>query len=299
MDIAITGSSGLIGTALREAMAAAGHRVVRVVRSQSGTVAGDSILWDPPEGTIDAAGLEGVDAVVHLAGAGIGDHRWTAAYKRELRDSRLQGTGLIARTLPRLQRPPAVLVSASGIDYYGDRGDEELTEKSTPGEGFLAELCQAWEAATAPAEAAGIRVAYLRNGMVLGREASALRRQLPLFKLGLGGRFGSGRQWQSWIHLDDEIAAIRHLIDGDHRGPTNLTAPNPVRNSDFARTLGTVLRRPSIMPVPKFGPRLVLGRDLADTLLFESKRVLPAALLADGFTFTHPELEGALRDLLG
>jgi len=298
VDVAITGSSGLIGTALRDALAGAGHRVVRVVRAASGTVAGDSIRWDPPAGTIDAAGLEGVDAVVHLAGAGIGDHRWTAAYKRELRDSRLLGTALIARTVAGLQRPPAMLVSASGVDYYGDRGDEELTEKSTHGAGFLADLCQAWEAATAPAEAAGIRVAYLRNGMVLGRQAPALRRQLPLFKLGLGGRFGSGRQWQSWIHLDDEVAAIRHLIDGDHRGPANLTAPTPVRNRDFAKTLGRVLRRPAAVPVPKFGPRLVLGRELADTLLFESKRVLPAALLAAGFTFTHPELDGALRDLL-
>jgi uncharacterized protein (TIGR01777 family) len=191
-----------------------------------------------------------------------------------------------------------VLVTASGVDYYGDRGDEELTESSTPGSSFLADLCQAWEADTAPAEAAGIRVAHVRNGMVLARQAPALRRQLPLFKLGLGGPFGSGRQWQSWIHVDDEIAAIRHLIDGDHRGPANLTAPNPVRNRDFAKTLGRVLRRPAIVPVPKIGPRLVLGRELADTLLFESKRVLPAALLAAGFRFTQPELEGALRDLL-
>jgi uncharacterized protein len=295
MDIAVTGSSGLIGTALVDALGAAGHRVVRVVR---GAPTGDAIAWDPKAGTIDGAGLDGVGAVVHLAGAGIGDRRWNDAYKREIVDSRVQGTGLLARTLAGLTRPPAVLVSASAIGWYGDRGDEVLDETSGPGTGFFPDVCRQWEAAADPARAAGIRVAHPRSGIVLTPKGGALKKELPLFKLGLGGRFGSGRQWQSWIALDDEIAAILHLIASDLAGPVNLTAPTPVTNAELTKTLGSVLHRPTVLPVPSFGPRLLLGPELASVVLYEGQRVMPEVLLASGFTFSQPTLEAALRSML-
>src|SRR4051812_15413526 len=296
MDVAVTGSSGLIGTALVDALGAGGHRVVRVVRGAPGA---DAIAWDPKAGTIDAAGLEGLDAVVHLAGAGIGDRRWNDAYKRELVDSRVLGTGLMARTLAALTRPPGVLVSASAVGWYGDRGDEVLDEASAPGTGFLAELCQRWEAAADPAREAGIRVAHTRSGVVLSPRGGALKKELPLFKLGLGGRFGTGRQWQSWIALDDEIAAILHLISSDLAGPVNLTAPTPVTNAELTKTLGAVLHRPTVLPVPSFGPKLLLGPELASVVLYEGQRVMPEVLLASGFRFSQPSLEGALRSMLG
>jgi hypothetical protein len=295
MDVAVTGSSGLIGTALVEALGAAGHRVLRVVR---GAPTGDAIAWDPKAGTIDAAGLEGVGAVVHLAGAGIGDRRWNDAYKRELVDSRVQGTGLLARTLAGLTRPPAVLVSASAVGWYGDRGDEVLDESSAPGTGFLAKLCQQWETAADPARAAGIRVAHTRSGVVLSPRGGALKKELPLFKLGLGGRFGTGTQWQSWISLDDEIGALVHLLTADIGGPVNLTAPAPVTNAEMTKTLGTVLHRPTLIPVPSFGPKLLLGPELAAVLLYEGQRVVPRALQASDYRFAHPTLEEALRALL-
>jgi uncharacterized protein (TIGR01777 family) len=295
MDVAVTGSSGLIGTALVDALRGGGHRVVRVVRGAPGA---DAIGWDPKAGTIDAARLEGVDAVVHLAGAGIGDRRWNDAYKRELVDSRVLGTGLIARTLAGLTRPPQVLVSASAVGWYGDRGEEVLDETSAPGTGFLAELCQQWEAAADPAREAGIRVAHTRSGVVLSPRGGALKKELPLFKLGLGGRFGSGRQWQSWIALDDEIAAITHLLTAEVDGPVNLTAPVPVTNADMTKALGAVLHRPTVLPVPAFGPKLLLGPELAAVLLYEGQRVLPRVLEASGFSFSHPTVEEALLALL-
>jgi len=298
MDVAITGSSGLIGTALVDALGAAGHRVVRVVRGVRDTAPGDAVAWDPKAGTIDAGGLDGIDAVVHLAGAGIGDRRWNDAYKRELLDSRVLGTGLLARTLAGLSRPPGVLVSASAVGWYGDRGDEVLDETSGPGTGFLADLCQQWETAADPARAAGIRVAHTRSGIVLSPRGGALKKELPLFKFGLGGRFGTGKQWQSWIVLDDEVSAIIHLLTADIAGPVNLTAPHPVTNAEMTKTLGTVLHRPTVLPVPSFGPKLLLGPELAAVLLFEGQRVLPRVLEASGFTFAHPDLEGALRSLL-
>jgi uncharacterized protein (TIGR01777 family) len=291
----VSGSSGLIGTALVEALGAAGHRPIRLVR---GDATGDAVRWDPKAGTIDAASLEGVGVAVNLAGAGIGDHRWTDGYKREIRESRTGSTELLARTLASLNRPPAVLLSGSAIGYYGDRGDEVLTEASAGGDTFLADVCRAWEAATAPASEAGIRVAHLRSGIVLSAEGGALKKQLPLFKLGLGGRFGSGRQWQSWIALDDEVGAILHLLDHDVAGPVNLTAPNPVTNAEFSKTLGRVLGRPAIVPVPAFGPKLVLGAELAGSLLFESQRVLPSVLHESGHQPAHADLEGALRAVL-
>jgi len=298
VDVAVTGASGLVGRALVAALEGDGARVRRLVRP--GAPSGPAtVSWDPAGGAIDAAGLEGVEAVVHLAGVGIGDRRWTDAHKRAVLDSRVRGTGLLARTLAGLAQPPKVLVSASAIGIYGDRGDEVLTEAGTTGEGFLADVCRAWEAATAPAEAAGIRVAHVRSGIVLSPQGGALRKQLPLFRIGLGGRFGRGRQWQSWISLDDEVGAIRHLLDHPVAGPVNLTAPHPVRNAEFATTLGRVLRRPAVVPVPPFGPALLLGRELAHELLFTSQRVVPEVLAGSGYRFRHQELEPALRHLLG
>ncbi len=295
MDVLVTGSTGLIGTALVPALEAAGHHAIRLRRGPS---AADGISWDPAAGRIDAAGLEGIDAVVHLAGAGIGDHRWTDAYKREIRASRVDGTDLLARTLAGLSRRPAAMVSGSAVGYYGDRGDEVLTEASPPGDGFLPEVCVAWEAATKPAEEAGIRVVHARTGVVLSARGGALKKQLPLFKAGLGGKLGKGHQWQSWIAIDDEVAAILHLLEHDVRGSANLTAPNPVTNAEFTTALGRVLGRPTVVPIPAFGPKLVFGSELAESLLFEGQRVQPQALEASGFAFAHPDLEGALRVLL-
>jgi uncharacterized protein (TIGR01777 family) len=296
MRVAVTGASGLIGTALTAALQAGGHDVVRVVRTDNGGPG--TVRWDPKAGTIDAAGLAGIEAAVHLAGAGIADHRWTDAYKRELVDSRVQGTSLLARTLAGLEPGPQVLISASGIDYYGDRGDDIVDETAPQGTGFLSDLCQQWEAAADPARAAGLRVAHTRSGIVLSARGGALKKQLPLFKLGLGGRFGSGRQWQSWIAIDDEVGAMVHLLTADVAGPVNLTSPQPVTNAEFAKSLGTVLHRPTIVPVPSFGPKLLVGSELAEVLLFESKRVVPRVLEASGFRFRYPTLDGALRAVL-
>ena len=296
MDVLVSGASGLIGTALRPALVAAGHRPIALVRRPARGA--DEITWDPATGRLDRAAIEGMGAAIHLAGVGIADKRWTDEQKRVLRDSRVQSTGLLARAIAELRQPPPVLVSASAIGWYGDRGDEILTEKSAPGEGFLADLCKTWEAATAPAEQAGTRVAHIRSGIVLTPEGGALAKQLPLFRLGLGGRFGSGRQWQSWIALDDEIAAILHLLSANVSGPVNLTAPNPVRNSELTKTLGRVLHRPALLPVPKLGPSLLLGGELTESLLYFSQRVLPTKLQESGFSFAHPSLEGALRSML-
>ncbi len=297
MDVVISGSSGLIGSALVGALRAAGHRPVRLVRRPA--AGADEIAWDPAAGQIDAASLEGVGAVVHLAGAGIGDRRWTEAYKQQILESRTASTSLLATTVASLGRPPAVFLSGSAIGFYGASATETFTERSPHGSGFLAEVCVAWEAAAAPAVDAGIRTAFLRTGIVLSPAGGALRKQLPLFRLGLGGRFGSGRQWQSWISIDDEVAAIIHLLTSSVHGPVNLTAPNPVTNGEFTKTLGRVLRRPAVLPVPRFAPALLLGGELADNLLFTGQRVLPEVLLADGYAFRHAELEDCLRALLG
>ena len=297
MDVAITGSSGLIGSALAEHLRAGGHRVVRVVRGDGATGA-DEVRWDPSSGDIDAAGLEGLGAVVHLAGESIGGGRWNEKRKRRVLESRTRGTSLLAQTLAGLQRPPGVLLSGSAIGYYGDRGDEELTEESGRGDGFLSDVVVAWEDAATPATEAGIRTVFLRTGLVLAGHGGVLKPQLPLFKAGLGGRLGGGRQWQSWVSLPDEVGAIVHLLTSDVAGPVNLTGPRPVRQVDFAKTLGQVLRRPTFLPVPKFGPRLLLGREMADELLFASQRALPVRLEADGYRFQHVTLEAALRAVL-
>jgi uncharacterized protein (TIGR01777 family) len=296
VDVAVTGSSGLIGRALVRRLADLGHQVRRVVRSGGGGP--DEVRWDPMVGMIDSSALAGVDAVVHLAGEGIGDHRWTEAQKRRIKDSRVTGTTVLAEALARLDPRPAVLLTASGISVYGDRGDQVVTEATAPGSGFLPEVVVAWEAATSAAADAGIRTASFRNGIVLSPDGGALAKQLPLFRFGLGGRLGPGTQWMPWISLDDEVSAIVHLLTADVSGPVNLTSPEPVTNATFTSVLGRVLGRPTLLPVPKFGPRLLLGRQLADELLFWSVRAVPERLQASGFEFAHPDLEGALRAVL-
>lgn len=298
MKVAITGSTGLIGMALSNRLEAAGHVVFRVVRGNIGSNE-PTIRWNPTTGEIDASGLEGVDAMVHLAGAGIGDKRWNDNHKKLVKQSRVDGTRLIATTVAALDRKPRVLVSASAIGYYGDRGDEVLDESCPPGDGYLSEVCEAWEEETRPASDAGIRTATIRTGIVLDKSGGALAKMLPLFRSGAGGRLGSGRQWMSWITIDDEVAAIEWLLDSELSGPVNLVAPNPVTNADFTRALGQVLRRPTLVPVPSFGPRLLLGREMADELLFSSQRVQPAALEESGFSFEHQTIEVGLRHVLG
>ena len=297
MRVAITGSTGLIGSALKPHLESLGHDVIRVVRTSPSDT---DISWSPAESRIDAHALDGVDAVVHLAGAGIADQRWTDDYKRELLESRTKGTTLISEAIVSAENGPTVFLSGSAIGIYGSRGDEELSETSAAGDGFLADICVQWEAATSAAEAAGVRVAHLRTGIVLSAEGGALKKQLPLFKFGLGGKMGSGDQWQSWISIDDEVAAITHLLTAGTSGPVNLTAPKPVTNAEFTKALGEVLHRPTILPIPKFGPKLLLGGELAHNLLFTGQKVLPAVLNADdGFTFRHPDLTTALQALLG
>ena len=278
MKVAITGSHGLIGSALAASLRSAGHDTVAVDRSQP-------------------IALGGIDAVVNLAGEPIGAKRWDAEQKRKILTSRRDLTARVAEAVVRDGVP--VLLSGSAIGFYGDRGDDVLTEESPAGEGFLPEVVLAWEAAAQPAVDAGVRVAFLRSGIVQSPAGGALAKQLPLFKLGLGGRMGSGRQWQSWISIDDEVRAIEHLLVADVRGPVNLTAPNPVTQGEFAKTLGRVLRRPTFLPTPSFGPKLLLGSELADVLLHQSQRVLPTVLPATGFEFRHPTLEDALRSVLG
>ncbi len=298
MDVAITGSSGLIGTALRSALSNAGHRPIRLVRRAPSSGA-DEIQWDVDGGTIDAASLEGVDAVVHLAGAGIGDKRWNADYKNVLVESRTKGTALIAETLAGLDAKPSIFLSGSAIGYYGPHGDDVITEDTPAGSTFLADLCVQWEAAAQPAIDAGIPTAFLRTGLVQTPKGGALKKLLPLFKLGVGGPFGNGKQYQSWITLDDEVGAILHLLSAGVTGPVNLTAPDPVTNNAFSKTLGKVLKRPSFARVPAFAPRLLLGKEMADALLFESQNIVPNVLQASGYRYAHPDLESGLRAVLG
>ena len=297
MRVAVTGSSGLIGSALCDRLEVLGHEVTRVVRHPS-SGGGRTAAWDPESGTIDAQSFEGLDGVVHLAGAGVADHRWTPARKQVVLESRTRSTALLSKTLAGLKNPPPVLVSGSAIGFYGDCGDETVTEQHAPGDDFLASVCQRWEAETAPAADAGTRVAFARTGLVLATNGGALPKLLPLFRLGLGGWFGRGTQWWSWITLDDEVAALVWLLEHDQRGPVNMTAPGAVTNRDFTKALATVLSRPALLPVPRFGPGLVLGAELAGSLLFTSAKVRPAVLEAGGFVFTNPHLEGALRRLL-
>ncbi|GHH34373.1 TIGR01777 family oxidoreductase [Streptomyces candidus] len=295
MRIAVTGSTGLIGTALVRSLRADGHEVVRLVRRPSRSP--DEVCWDPKRSHVDAGGLAGCEAVVHLAGAGIGDHRWTDAYKRELRESRLLGTAAIAEAVASLDVPPRVLVSGSALGFYGETGDRRVDEDAPPGHGFLPQLCVEWEEAAAPAEEAGIRTVFARTGLVVARGGGAWGRLFPLFRAGLGGRLGDGRQYWSFIALHDEVAALRHLIDTESlSGPVNLTAPEPVTNREVTAAMGRVLRRPTVFAVPGPALRIALGELAGDVL--GSQRVVPARLLESGFSFAFPTVDDAIRAAL-
>lgn len=297
MHILVSGASGLIGSALAPHLEAAGHRVTRLVRGRARPGWGE-VAWDPDAGRMPPPVLEGVDAVVHLAGESI-TGRWTADKKRRIYDSRVRGTWIICEALRQVVRPPKSFVCASAIGYYGNRGERLLLEESRAGEDFLARVCVDWEAAAAPAAQRGIRVASLRLGMVLSASGGALGQMLPPFRLGLGGVLGGGAQYMSWITLDDVVGAIAHVLTTESlHGPVNLVAPEPVSNRDFTKTLGRVLRRPTRFAVPAFAARLLFG-EMADALLLASTRVQPGKLNASGYTFRYPELDGALRHVLG
>jgi len=306
MRVAMTGSTGLIGSQLSDLLSADGHQVVGLVRPGSRPRPGETVAWNPDNGDVDTAGLQGVQALIHLAGESIaGEHlllgsRWTSEKKRRILDSRIQGTETIAKALATMTDGPQVLVCASGIGVYGDRGDEVLTEDSGPGVGFLAEVVQAWEAAAFPAREAGVRVVHVRMGVVQSPNGGALGRQLPIFKIAGTARLGSGRQYVSWVALDDVAGVLRHaLVTESLHGVVNATAPTPVSNAEYTRTLARVIRRP-VLPigVPAWAPGLVLGRELVDELLYYSARVLPERTEASGYTFSEPHLEAALRRML-
>lgn len=296
MKILISGAGGLIGSAAVKSFGQAGHQVTRLVRSEPGP---GEIGWDPAAGRLDPVALEGFDAAVHLAGENIAAGRWTQEKKARIRDSRVQGTGLLSRALAGLDDPPKIFASASAVGYYGDRGDQPLDEASRPGTGFLAEVCRDWEAATRPAAEAGIRVVPVRFGAVLAPHGGALAKMLPAFRVGLGGRLGSGRQYISWITLDDAAGAIGYVLATDTiQGPVNLVAPGPVTNRQFTATLARVLRRPAFLPAPAFALRIAFGQ-MAEQLLLASQRAVPRRLLDAGYQFHDPELEAALRSMLG
>ena len=291
--VAITGASGLIGSALSVFLRGRGDEVVPLVRRQPRT--SHEIGWNPSTRTLDPVDLAGVTAVVHLAGAGVGDHRWTSAYKHEILASRVDGTATIATALAELGEPIA-LISGSAIGAYGDRGDETLTEDSEPGQGFLTDVVRDWEAATRPAQDAGLRVVHARTGLVLTPDGGAMERVLPLARLGLAGPLGSGRQYWSWITLHDEVRALAHLIDQDLAGPVNLVGPEPLRQADVMKALGAVLGRPAVLPAPALALKVILGEFAADIL--SSQRILPSVLTASGFVFDHDTIESAVRWLV-
>lgn len=295
MNVLISGATGLIGSLLSEELKSSGHSITRLTRSPRGE---NDIRWDPDAGTIEGS-LEGTDAVVHLAGESIAEGRWTSSRKERIMQSRKKGTRLLAEAVAGLPTPPRVMVSASAVGYYGDRGNELLREDSRPGSDFLAEVCKAWEAAADPAREAGIRVVHTRFGIVLSPKGGALGTTLPIFKLGGGGRIGSGRQWWSWVALDDVVGTIHHALENESvAGPVNVGSPNPLTNAEYTKVLGKVLNRPTVFPVPAPAIRLALG-GIADALLLASQRMEPAKLKVTGYEFRYPELEGALRHLLG
>jgi uncharacterized protein len=296
MRIVIAGSSGFIGTAVVDRLRSAGHDVVRLVRRDSDQP--DEVPWRPMVEPLDPSVVDGADAAINLAGAGVGDHRWNDAYKALLRASRLSSTEALATAIAGAAAPPRVLLNGSAIGFYGDTGDTEVDESAPPGDGFFPDLCEEWEAATGPAEAAGIRVAHLRTGLVLGPNGGLLRPLARPFRFGVGGRLGDGRQWFSWVSLADVLAAIEFLLAADEvTGAVNVVGPAPVRNTEFTRTLASVLHRPALFPVPAFALRVVLGEFAVEVL--RSQRVLPAVLTGAGYRFTHPDLATALRWSLG
>ncbi|MEV8042608.1 TIGR01777 family oxidoreductase [Streptomyces griseoluteus] len=290
--IAVTGASGLIGSALVRSLTDDGHQVVRLVRREP--QGPDEVRWDPQESYVDAAGLTGVDAVVNLAGAGIGDKRWTPEYKRVIRDSRVFGTTALAEAAASLPEPPRVFVNGSAIGFYGETGDRIVDEDAPPGEGFLPSVCEEWEEAAAPVREAGVRTAFVRTGLVVSAAGGAWAKMFPLFKAGLGGRLGNGRQYWSYIALHDEVAAIRHILDReDLSGPFNLTAPHPLTNQEITEAMGRVLHRPTPFPVPAAVLRTALGGMAEDVL--GSQRVVPKRLLESGFQFAFPGIEDTIR----
>jgi uncharacterized protein len=294
--ILISGSHGLVGNALVKLLTSEGHEVVRLVRH--GSAGSSEIEWDPEKGLIDSERLEALDAVVHLAGENIASGRWTSEKKRAILESRVKGTMLLSQSLAKLSQPPSVFISASAIGYYGDRGGEQLTEQSEPGTGFLADVCRQWEQATTPAAEKGIRTVRARFGIILDAEGGALKQMLPPFRMGIGGRIGDGKQWMSWIALADVVSAIRFTIyDKLISGPVNFVSPFPVTNVEFTKTLGSVLSRPTLLPIPAFGVRLAFG-EMGEALLLSSQKVEPSVLKARGYSSQWPRLELALRKLL-
>ena len=295
MKIAVTGASGLIGTALVPHLRAAGHEVVRLVRRAAS--APDEVSWDPAAGTIDVAGLQGVGAFITLAGAGVGDHRWTEDYKREILNSRIDSTHTIVHAIRQMDVKPSVLVAGSAIGWYGDTGDRAVDESDPAGTGFLADVVRAWEAAADPVEELGVRVVHARTGLVVAKEGGAWARMFPLFKAGLGGKLGSGRQWWSWISLRDEVRALQFCMDTESlRGPANLTAPNPATNAEVTAAMGRVLGRPTLLPAPAFALKAVLGEFSSEVL--GSARVVPSVLENAGFIWEDPTIESAIRAAL-
>jgi uncharacterized protein len=296
MRILISGSHGLVGTALIKALEPEGQEIFRLVRYAPHSQA--EIEWSPERYSIALARLEGFDAAVHLAGESIAEGRWTEEKKKRIRESRVKGTRLLGDALANLSNPPKTLVCASAIGYYGNRGDELLTETSPPGDDFLAQVCVEWENATALAREKGIRVVNTRFGIILDAKGGALAKMLPPFRMGIGGKIGSGKQWMSWIALDDVVGAIKFALTNQSlTGPVNFVAPNPVQNAEFTKTLGKILSRPTIFPIPAFGVRLAFG-EMADALLLSSQRVEPERLKATGFQFAFSQIDNALRHVL-
>lgn len=297
MKILVSGSTGFIGSEAVAFLKSKGHAVIRLVRAKTGS-GDDEVLWNPVARVLDAKRLEGLDAVVHLAGDPIAQGRWTPEKKARIRDSRVKGTRFLTESVAHLAQPPRIFLCASAIGFYGDRGEETLTEESAPGTGFLAQTGVEWEKACEPAVQKGLRVVHLRTGMVLSPKGGALKMILPPFRFGVGGILGDGKQYLSWITLPDEVAAIHHVLGTDSlRGPVNLVSPNPVTNREFTQTLGAVLRRPTVFPVPAFAVRLLFG-EMGQELLLASTRVEPRRLKSTGYRFLHPDLDGALRTLL-